>query len=338
MRVVPYQEILEKKIKRQKELLALGAECHANGHCFHYGKISFGCRDCYTGEQSMNLFIGTQCMCKCPYCYYDENKSELLLDASQEQREIEIEKMKLRDFENYRPAIVSFCSAGETLLYLDTFERYAKELYPLIYAKDINPYTFLYTNGILCNEENLTRLKKIHVNEIRFHISASDFAPQVLENMKRAKEMGFRVTVEEPSYPLNREKLMSLLPFFEEIGLDHLDLVELHLTEFNRDRMEELYPGDDYLAYKDYFYHLYDNGMVYDIMEECIKKNYHFSVIDCNSGVERCRNNLDQDVLFDWNCVEGMCADYDTGTGFHPRMKNGKKSQLNLMMIKLRML
>lgn len=325
MKVVPYQEILEKKFKRQRELLAMGAELHANGHCFHYGKISFGCRDCYTGEQSINLFQGTQCMCKCPYCYYNPSQEEILLTEQQEQREIEIQKMKLREFENYRPAIVSYCSAGETLLYLDIFERYAAELYPLIYAKNINPYTFLYTNGILCNKENLERLKGIHVDEIRFHISASNFAPQVLENMRLAKEMGFLVTVEEPSYPLNREKLFELLPFFEEIGLNHLDLIELHLTEYNKKRMEELYPGDDYLAFKDYFYHLYDNGLVYDIMEECIKKGYHFSVIDCNSGVERCRNNMDQDVLFDWKSVEGMCADWDTGAGFVPRMKNGKK-------------
>ncbi len=325
MKVVPYQEILEKKFKRQRELIAMGAELHANGHCFHYGKISFGCRDCYTGEQSINLFQGTQCMCKCPYCYYNPSQEEILLTEQQEQKEIEIQKMKLREFENYRPAIVSYCSAGETLLYLDIFERYAAELYPLIYAKNINPYTFLYTNGILCNRENLERLKGIHVDEIRFHISASNFAPQVLENMRLAKERGFLITVEEPSYPLNREKLFELLPFFEEIGLNHLDLIELHLTEYNKKRMEELYPGEEYLAFKDYFYHLYDNGLVYDIMEECIKKGYHFSVIDCNSGVERCRNNIDQDVLFDWKSVEGMCADWDTGAGFVPRMKNGKK-------------
>ena len=325
MKVVPYQEILEKKFKRQRELLAMGAELHANGHCFHYGKISFGCRDCYTGEQSINLFQGTQCMCKCPYCYYNPSQEEILLTEQQEQKEIEIQKMKLREFENYRPAIVSYCSAGETLLYLDIFERYAAELYPLIYAKNINPYTFLYTNGILCNRENLERLKGIHVDEIRFHISASNFAPQVLENMRLAKEMGFLITVEEPSYPLNHEKLFELLPFFEEIGLNHLDLIELHLTEYNKKRMEELYPGEEYLAFKDYFYHLYDNGLVYDIMEECIKKGYHFSVIDCNSGVERCRNNIDQDVLFDWKSVEGMCANWDTGAGFVPRMKNGKK-------------
>ena len=44
MRVVPYQEILERKFQKQKQLLEMGAVVHANGHCFHTGTISFGCR------------------------------------------------------------------------------------------------------------------------------------------------------------------------------------------------------------------------------------------------------------------------------------------------------
>ena len=129
---------------------------------------------------------------------------------------------------------------------------------------------------------------------------------------------------EEPAYPPNRDAIMERLPRLEELGLDHLDLIELHLTEYNWDAMERLLPGDAYAAYKDYFYHLYDNGMAYDLMEECMKQGYHFSVIDCNSGVERCRNNQDQNVGFSWDSIAGMCREWDEGAGFVPRMKNGK--------------
>ena len=87
MRVATYQEILEKKFNRQKELLAMGAQLHGNGHCFHYGKISFGCRDCFSGEQSVNLFHGSQCMCHCPYCYYNPTREEILLTEGQERKE-----------------------------------------------------------------------------------------------------------------------------------------------------------------------------------------------------------------------------------------------------------
>ena len=324
MRVAPYQEILEQKFKRQRELSAIGAQRHANGHCFHYGSISFGCRDCFSGEQSINLFHGTQCMCHCPYCYYAPTREELLLNEQQEKRELEFTTYKLREMENYRPAIVSFCSSGETLLYIDVFERYAAQIYPLIYRKGIHPYTFLYTNGILADDAMLDRLQHMGVQEVRFHWSASGFSDQVYEHMKCAKARGMIVTVEEPAYPPNREALMERLPMLEELGLDHLDLIELHLTEHNWDAMCRLFPGDEYAAYKDYFYHLYDNGMTYDIMEECIRRQYHFSVIDCNSGVERCRNNLDQNVGFSWESISGMCRAWQEGPGFVPRMKNGK--------------
>lgn len=327
MRIVPYQEILEKKIKRQKELLAMGAQMHANGHCFHYGQISFGCRDCFSGEQSINLFHGTQCMCHCPYCYYAPTREELILNEQQEQREIEFITYKLREMENYRPAIVSLCSSGETLLYIDTFERYAAQLYPLIYEKKIRPYTFVYTNGLLADDAMLDRLQHIGVQEIRFHWSASDFSAKVYEHMRLAKERGMIVTVEEPAYPPNREALLEHLPLLEACGVDHLDLIELHLTEHNYKPLEQLLSSDDYLVYKDYFYHLYDNGMTYDIMEECIRNDWHFSVIDCNSGVERCRNHQDQDVCFSWDCIQGMCREWYEGAGFVPRMKNGRPYQ-----------
>ena len=242
----------------------------------------------------------------------------------QEKKELEITKYKLTQFENYRPAIVSLCSSGETLLYMDMFERYMEQLMPLIRAKNINPYTFVYTNGILADDAMLERLQRTGVQEVRFHWSASGFSDEVYAHMRAAKERGMIVTVEEPAYPPNRDAIMERLPVLEELGLDHLDLIELHLTEYNWDAMERLLPGDDYVAYKDYFYHLYDNGMTYDIMEECMKKGNHFSVIDCNSGVERCRNNQDQDVGFSWDCIADMCRAWDEGAGFVPRMKNGK--------------
>ncbi len=324
MRVATYQEILEKKFNRQKELLAMGAQLHGNGHCFHYGKISFGCRDCFSGEQSVNLFHGTQCMCHCPYCYYNPTREEILLSEEQERKELEFTAYKLTEFENYRPAIVSLCSSGETLLYIDMFERYAAQIMPLIRKKNINPYTFVYTNGILADDAMLERLQRIGVQEVRFHWSASDFSDKVYGHMCAAKKRGMIVTVEEPAYPPNRDAIMERLPRLEELGLDHLDLIELHLTEYNWDAMERLFPGDAYAAYKDYFYHLYDNGMAYDLMEECMKQGYHFSVIDCNSGVERCRNNQDQNVGFSWDSIAGMCREWDEGAGFVPRMKNGK--------------
>lgn len=315
MKVVPYQEIQSEKLKRQEKLKEMGAQLHADGHCFHIGKISPGCRGCFTQEQHSGIQVGTQCMCDCPYCYYDPQR--------QEQPITEINNM-LADYffnslpeANYFPTSFAFQSAGETLMYMDKLEKFAAILDKIQQKTGINQYRFLYTNGILATEDTLKRVKEnLGVHEIRFHLSASNFSKSVLENMKTAKKMGFFVTVEEPAWPHHREKLFELLPFFEEIGLKHLDIVEVQISDNNFKAIEKVYPEDKWRVYKDYFYHLYDEGLVYDIMEEVINKGYSYSVIDCNSAVERCRNakiNQPYRPRIKDETLKGMCADWDYG-------------------------
>jgi pyruvate formate-lyase activating enzyme-like uncharacterized protein len=320
MRVVPYQEIQLEKFARQQELLKKGAEMHANGHAFHIGKISPGCRKCFTGEQGSGVQIGTKCMCNCPYCYYDINRGEETMDSI---------NSKLADWffmsqnlQNFKPTIFSYQSAGETVAYLDELEKFALILNDIGDRNGINHYYFVYTNGILCNEENLKRMKEMRVEELRFHVSASFFSKQVYNNMEKAANMGFRITVEEPSWSLHRDKLFEMLPILDSVGGKHLDLVEVQISPGNRDAIMKYYADNKYRAFKDFYYHLYDDGMVYDIMEEVLDKKYSFSVMDCSSAVERCRHNDDQEILFDWATVEGLCDDWDYGPGFKKTYKN----------------
>ncbi|MDD3263540.1 MAG: hypothetical protein PHT94_01435 [Candidatus Nanoarchaeia archaeon] len=315
MRVVPYQEIMQEKLARQEKLLKMGAKRDADGHCFHVGEISPGCRMCFTQEPGSGIQIGTQCMCKCPYCYYDPNRLEESADSI---------KNKISDFfyqslrpEQYKATTFSYQSSGETLYYINELEKIALILDNMEKQTGIHQYRFLYTNGILANKEMLIRLKEnLGVHEIRFHLSASNFSKLVLKNMELAKEMGFFVTVEEPSWPHHREEIMELLPFFEKIGLKHLDMVEVQISDYNRDAIEKCYPEDKWRAYKDHFYHMYDEGLVYDIMEEVINKGYHFSVIDCSSAVERCRQcktNQPFRPKIKSDTLKGMCAPWDYG-------------------------
>ena len=306
MRLVNYQEIMKEKLARQESIPEL--EYHASGHCLHIGKISPGCRKCFTGEQGSGIQIGTQCMFNCPMCYYDPKRPE--------QSQSKIHSM-LADYfyqsfnKDWKPTIFSYQSAGETLLYLDELEKFAAILRKVKEQTGINHYYFLYTNGVLCNKENLERLKAMGVHEIRFHVSASNFSTEVYHNMELAAKMGFFITVEEPSWPHHRAKLFEMLPILNDVGGKHLDMVEVQISKWNRPAIERAYPGDMARCYKDYFYHLYDEGLVYDIMEEVIAKGYKFSVLDCNSAVERCRHNKDQEVLFDPKSVEGMCVDWE---------------------------
>jgi pyruvate formate-lyase activating enzyme-like uncharacterized protein len=320
MIVVPFQEIMKEKFARQEKLLKMGAECHSNGHAFHYGKISPGCRMCFTGEQGSGIQIGTKCMCNCPYCYYPVDRAESTPD--------EINRLlsdwfyMSQDTSNFKPTTFSFQSAGETVAYLDELEKFNVIIDNICKKNNINPYKFVYTNGILCNEERLKQMKEMGVDELRFHVSASNFSKQVFNNMEKAADMGFRITIEEPAWILNKDKLMESLHILNDVGGKHLDIVEVQITPFNRDAIMQYYKGDEYKAYKDYYYHLYDNGMVYDIMEEVIDKKYGFSVMDCNSAVERCRHADDQNVLFNWDTIDGLCDNWDYGPGFVKTLRN----------------
>lgn len=92
--------------------------------------------------------------------------------------------------------------------------------------------------------------------------------------MKDAVDMGFIVTVEEPSLPENKEPLMAYLEVLDKIGINHLDMVECQVTRDNKSYLESKYPNGR--IYRDYLWHFYDEGMVYDIMEEVINKNILF--------------------------------------------------------------
>lgn len=305
-----YQDVIEEKIKRQRSIPEL--EFHAAGHCVHIGKISPGCRGCFTNERGGGVQIGNLCMCNCPMCYYDRNRKEQ--DRNQTHNIIAdhfYDSLQM----GIKPIAYSYQSSGETLMYLDDIEKTALIHRQSDKSKGINIYHHVYTNGILADDETLERLKNMGAHELRYHVTASlynkngkDTTQDVIKSMYKAAKMGFSVTIEEPSYPLHRKELFGLLPILEDCGGKHLDIVEIQLTQHNFNDIQRHYPNGRY--YKDYFYHLYDEGLVYDIMEEVISKKYNFSVIDCSSAVERCRQGKFQSVGFRMESIEGLCDDF----------------------------
>ena len=275
MILINYQEIAAEKIIRQEALIQKGASAHAYGHAFHIGKISPACRGCFTKEKVAVVDVGTQCMCidNCSYCYYDKERVE--------ENEIDIARslsdvfFKSQESVDFRPNIISFQSRGETLKYLEKLKEFSKH-YDLIKEQTkINQYRYIYTNGILADEETLIILRDVlKINEIRFHMSASNFSETVKKNMITAKKLGFFVSVEEPAFPKHKEKLLELLPWFEEIGLKHLNLISIQVTEHNMVELEKEFPDDSAVVSKDNFFHLHDNGLVYDIMDSVLDSNY----------------------------------------------------------------
>lgn len=306
---VDHRWVMNEKYKRQQAIPEL--EYHVGGACVHYGKISPGCRQCFTQETGGGIQVGMECMYKCPMCYYDRKRN----DGWQTQKDID---NKLSDFfyesldPNWKPISYSYQSSGETLMYVNQLERFALLLNKVDKTNDVNIYHHLYTNGILADKHMLKKLKNMNVHELRFHLSASGFSPVVISNMYTAAKMGFFVAVEEPSWPPHKKKIIEHLSVFEDIGVKHVNIVEVQITKNNFSDIEKAYSDGKY--YKLGLIHLYDGGLVYDIIEETIKKGYHFSVLDCNSAIECYRHiKTSKNHKFDISLVKGMCADWDYG-------------------------
>jgi pyruvate formate-lyase activating enzyme-like uncharacterized protein len=308
MKIISRDYVISEKTKRRSAIKEL--EYHAHGDCIHIGKISRGCKTCFVRNNlsSFAIYTGCECNLACGYCYYEKSRSDKIWNTDEKIRN------NLADF--YASTIhrrrnlqeVSYNSWGETLMYPSIIEEASSLLKKYEIDNDKKVYTHLYTNGTLADEKMLSFLKSCNIIELRFHMSASSFSTKVKGNMELAKSMGFIISVEEPSILENKDKLFEALPFLNSIGLNHLNLVECQVTSDNKQYLERKYPESK--IYRDNLWHLYDEGMVYDIMEEVIKNKYSFSVIDCNSRVEVCResNQITRiPELTDYNMMEGAC-------------------------------
>jgi pyruvate formate-lyase activating enzyme-like uncharacterized protein len=320
MKFLSYMDVMEKKIKRRRSIPGLEIDVH--GHCIHIGKISYGCRGCFSSVDGGAVSLGQRCNVTCSYCFYNKNRTnrEYLFELNN--------TFKLNKYlfnQKLRPYNISYQSCGETLQYIDDFKKFA-ELFKKWEERDnIEIYHHLYNNGMFATKENLKKLKDYEIDEIRFHLGASNFSKKVINNMYEASKMGFIVTVETPAWPNHKDKLWNCLPILEDIGIKHFNLIEICVTIHNINDIINTtfdYYTDEIGFYKDSALYMYDGGMVYDLIEEVLDKKYSFSVLDCNSGNRRCRATKIQGIYDDLNFYKSGFADY---YGFCNRLKEPYK-------------
>ena len=169
------------------------------------------------------------------------------------------------------------------------------------------PWYHLYTNGILADLDTVLRLKDLGFDEVRFHLGASGFSKEVYANMAEASRHLNTVTVETPAWPPHRKNLFKMLPIIENIGVKHLNLGQVFLTNHNMETISNILPEAE--VYQCHYIHLDDSGLVYDIIEEVLKKGNSFSVLDCNCFVKSMQGAPGKWVMHD-DAVEELCTEY----------------------------
>lgn len=191
-----------------------------------YNHISEGCKICASGKWSC-LFITNKCNAKCFYCPVSQDTDETPSTQS-----LAFENPD--DYANYINHFqfqgVSF-SGGEPLLYFDRTLEYLKIVREKC-NKDI--YIWLYTNGILIDEDKLKKLAAHNLNEIRFDIGATAYK---LDKVKLAKGLIPNITIEIPCIPEEKNRIIGMLPEMIEAGVTNLNLHHLRLTLFNAEKL-----------------------------------------------------------------------------------------------------
>ncbi len=297
MKFISIQEAFGRKFGRQKKIKEL--KYGALGSCVYIGTISPGCVPCFDSvlhSVRRNLPAGPLCNRNCVYCSSDKTRTMDKMRGGEKKDLLTLrDKLLPSKSTDCIPAVFSFSGGGEPLLYLDFISTTVTFIHRIFKDFKRKPYLYLYTNGVLANRETLLKLRDLGFDEIRFHLGASNFARSVYEKMRIAVKYFKSITMETPAWPLHRKQLFRALPILEDIGVRHVNLGEMELNYFNYERILRAIPNPE--IYPCYEVHLYDGGLVYDIMEEVIRKKYSYSVLDCNCFVK-----LMQRGKASWSC------------------------------------
>jgi len=305
MRLISIQEAFRRRFERQASMS--GLEFHASGHCVHVGKLSPGCYSCFAANTLRgNFLLGSRCNRNCDYCYGSAGEDPPAMQSRDERlrKKAVLLRGALRLDRRYEAVVISFTGGGEPLMQMDALQDYMHFYRGLEPRMNVRPWYYLYTNGILADRDMLMKLKEMGFDEIRFHLGASDFAEGVYRNMEEAVSILDTVTVETPAWPPHRQKLFEMLPILEEIGVRHLNLGQVEITESNRGRIAEVLPDAE--IFQCYNIHLDDHGLVYDIMEEVLRKGYRFSVLDCSAFVKSIQRSPGKHLIHE--SVEELCS------------------------------
>lgn len=247
-------------------------------HCSHQavstGPLIPGCEIC-TRMAYICFQMGFRCNAKCAFCFLDTYSA----DTCDQNEEFNRQAL-LKEFHHRKNELKGIAlTGGEPLLYLPELESCVSEI------REVKPrlHFWIYTNGILADNERLTFIHDLGITEIRLNLAATDYDEKVLKNLELARGIFEYVAVEVPSYPKQKDRLMNCLGELDRIGIDQLNLQELLVTAANVDRLD----GEGYqsgiLSLKRFF--LYGSRkMTYEVMQHCLDKKYPFTVNDCSVG------------------------------------------------------
>jgi|GEM_PF-3970444 len=195
-----------------------GVHVEDGGEGLYLGTLSPGCRACKEGTWDC-IFTTMRCNLDCDFCYsphaIPRNYSGSLLGSTPEEI--------ARNHARTRITGISF-SGGEPFVEPEGLFEWVG----WFTARFPDRYYWVYTNGLLADEDKLRRLAGLGVDEVRFNLAATGYDhPTVLTNLAAAARLFPCVTVEIPAIPDHADRLLANLAGWVARGVSLLNLHEL---------------------------------------------------------------------------------------------------------------
>jgi pyruvate formate-lyase activating enzyme-like uncharacterized protein len=305
IRIVSIQQAYKNKIRRQEELADLKYRSH--GSCAYIGDdISPGCYGCFHSDAfycgfllGRDLGLPDVCNRDCVYCFEPHLIQDdyvpvrwKLTEAFKDSIKRNLPEEKFRITTEVPMQYYDFTGLCEPLLYMPAIEqlmRFLREEVDVFMG--VKGWAKIYTNGTLLDMDKIKVLKDLGFDEIRIHPGATNFSDKIYDITQLSTKYIPTVTVETPAWPPHREKHFQMLPIINSIGVKHLDICQVEITSKKQlDSIEQALGSIE--IYQAFYPVMDDGGLVEDIMREVVKRNYAFSVIDCNGFVKQSRSAL----------------------------------------------
>lgn len=195
-----------------------GVHVEAEGEILYLGQLSPGCQACKDGTWDC-IFTTMQCNLDCEFCYSPHAIPRDYAGSVFGSIPQQIAENHARTYITG----ISF-SGGEPFVN-------APKLFDWITwftSRCPDKYYWVYTNGLLADEEKLRQLGELGVDEIRFNLAATGYDHStVMANLATAARHIPNVTVEIPAIPEHAPKLLSCLADWCGLGARFLNLHEL---------------------------------------------------------------------------------------------------------------
>ena len=243
-----------------------------------------GCRSCLTGTGLSAIRKTNKCNIQCKFCY---NYGELdqIPPIGEGMWEIGGCKFYERDIDLLLST--SNVPTGISYVYLEPFMEIEKYYGVIAKFHAAGIHQHLYTNGLLCKEEQLKALGEAGLDELRFNLGASNCADVVIENIALAKKYIPQVGIETPMTPEFMEQFQLKKDRILATGVDFMNCAELHLNENNIGN----YWGEPmYMCRQGYLSPVWSREITFALMKQAAEEHWPITVHDCSNHTKFARD------------------------------------------------